>query len=203
MSDTATLAMSQDQILAELLAADLESYFDCLMTIYWPLLLRHIQFMIKDETFAVEDIAQQTFVKAYFALRFNYSTEQIGKLKLKGWLWTIASRLCIDHNRTYYRRDIPLSMFRTENGEMWADSLADTRVTTEYLLEISEVFAEIQECIKAHVSKRYQECVILHLCGFHPQEIAEKLIIALSSVRTYICKGIQQLRQAYPYPFPL
>jgi RNA polymerase sigma-70 factor (ECF subfamily) len=45
-----------------------------------------------------EEIAQETFLRAYRALT-GYDDDRIAGLSLSGWLWTIAINLCRDHGR--------------------------------------------------------------------------------------------------------
>lgn len=152
MSDTRVLPMPQDEVVSVLL--------DRLVGEYWYLLCRHIRLYIKHDRAMVEDIAQQTFEKALVALRSRYSTEQIANLKAKSWLMAIASHLCLDHIR-YTQRVLSLELLQAVNSDPWADrfdplvdlwvELVDLRSSPEYLLEVSEFFAEVQECIKAHV----------------------------------------------------
>lgn len=46
-----------------------------------------------------EDVAQDTFVRAYKALS-EYEPERIAELKIRPWLWTIALNLCRSRART-------------------------------------------------------------------------------------------------------
>jgi RNA polymerase sigma-70 factor (ECF subfamily) len=50
-----------------------------------------------------EDLAQETFIRAYRALK-EYDSERIRELRLRGWIWTIALNLGRNHARDRARR---------------------------------------------------------------------------------------------------
>jgi len=50
-----------------------------------------------------EDLAQETFIRAYRALQ-EYDSERIRQLRLRGWIWTIALNLGRNHARDRARR---------------------------------------------------------------------------------------------------
>lgn len=50
-----------------------------------------------------EDITQETFIRAYRALR-GYPPQRIAELNVTGWIWTIALNLCRNAARSRSRR---------------------------------------------------------------------------------------------------
>ncbi len=58
---------------------------------------------------AAEDLTQETFIRAYRALR-TYDPERIRSLRLHGWVWTIALNLGRNHARDRARRPIPVPL---------------------------------------------------------------------------------------------
>ena len=50
-----------------------------------------------------EDLAQETFIRAYRALK-EYDSGRIRELRLRGWIWTIALNLGRNHARDRARR---------------------------------------------------------------------------------------------------
>ncbi len=58
---------------------------------------------------AAEDLAQETFIRAYRALR-GYDPDRIRRLRLDGWIWTIALNLGRNHARDRARRPTPMPL---------------------------------------------------------------------------------------------
>src|SRR5207302_4628544 len=81
--------------LTALLAVDLDSHYQHVVSIYWQQLsafvlrrTRHFQ--------DTEDIIQETFVRAYLAME-RYPAERIATLKLRPWLYKIAWSVYCNH----------------------------------------------------------------------------------------------------------
>ena len=56
-----------------------------------------------------EDLAQETFTRAYRSLR-DFPPDRILALRLRGWLWTIALNLTRNRARTASRKPPPLEL---------------------------------------------------------------------------------------------
>lgn len=102
-----------------------------------------------------EDIAQETFVKAWKNLK-KYDKEK----NFKTWLFTIARNTTIDHLRK--RKNVPFSMFENSKGEnFFIDTIEDKDPRAD------EIFAralrkEVVETALLKISPRYKEVLILH-----------------------------------------
>jgi DNA-directed RNA polymerase specialized sigma24 family protein len=69
------------------------------------------------------------------------------------------------------------------------------QASLENLVITSERNEKVLEYVNRYMTKRFRKCVLLSLEGLSAQEIADKLVMSLSTVRTYISKGAHELRE--------
>lgn len=122
------------------------------------------------------DLVQETFYRAYRALT-GYPPEQIGQLRLRPWLWTIALNLGRNHIRSRSRRPtLPLEVEPATYDPEPADSLAwDRRLRL--------------------LSPVGRKAVILrHAAGLEYSEIAELLDRPEATVRSDVSRALNKLR---------
>ncbi|MGI9666074.1 MAG: RNA polymerase sigma factor [Acidimicrobiia bacterium] len=84
--------MIHDYDITEAIAEDLDTGFIDLVRTHQTGIYSGSRRLLRSHHDA-EDVAQDTFVRAYKALE-NYDEDRIRALKLRGWLWTIALNLC-------------------------------------------------------------------------------------------------------------
>lgn len=128
-------AVSDQQAVERVLSGDVNA-FEVLVTRYQGLVFsivgRHLP------PHAVEDTAQEVFVRAYQSLAKVREPERI-----KGWLSTIAVRACHDYWRARYRdRESPLSSL-SEDSENWLES-----VTAQQSMEEQEEAGRRQDAVR-------------------------------------------------------
>ncbi len=133
-----------------------------------------------------EDIAQETFVRAWRALpRFR------AEAQFSTWLYRITINLC--YNR--------LPHLRQEMATMDADEttgLLDARQTMESSLVMVELIAQLQTAV-TNLPDSYRLLITLrHVHDLSYQEIAEVTNLPLGSVKTGIFRARRLLRQALP-----
>lgn len=87
-----TLTVAADDRIKHALVADFDNGFIALVREYQPGIYRGATRLTTNVEDA-RDVAQDTFVKAYSALR-AYDADRIRDLKVRAWLWTIALNLC-------------------------------------------------------------------------------------------------------------
>ncbi len=114
--------------------------------------------------FEAEDLAQETFIKAY--LKFDSLNEPE---KLKGWLFSIARNTAIDFFRKNKNKAILLDSPFLENIPDTGDISHQDRVAN---LEISR---ELDSCIDTLVSEDRAIVKLLYYDGFTYKEIGELL----------------------------
>jgi RNA polymerase sigma-70 factor (ECF subfamily) len=150
--------------------------------------------MVRDRELA-EDLAQETFVKALNAIE-SYRPE----FKFSSWIFKIANNAAIDHLR---RRELDtLSLDGSPHAEtpeaMQATALQIGARQESPLdtVEAKELGGAIEIAI-GRLRPEYRSCILLrHVEGRAYEEIAEILNLPLGTVKTYIHRARNELRQS-------
>ena len=150
--------------------------------------------MVRDRELA-EDLAQETFVKALNAID-SYRPE----FKFSSWIFKIANNTAIDHLR---RRELDtLSLDGSPHAEtpeaMQATALqiGARQETPLDTVEAKELGSAIEAAIGL-LRPEYRSCILLrHVEGRAYEEIAEMLNLPLGTVKTYIHRARNELRQS-------
>ena len=128
-----------------------------------------------------EDITQETFVRMFRALD-RYDLER----PFSTWLFTIASRLCIDHIRR--RRTAPVALYYrdSESGEEREIEVQDAGVRPDEAAQREQEERKVQGLIDA-LPPHYRVVVVLrHQQELSYEEIAEVLGMPLGTVKARI-----------------
>jgi RNA polymerase sigma-70 factor (ECF subfamily) len=149
--------------------------------------------MVRDRELA-EDLAQETFVKALNALD-SYRPE----FKFSSWIFKIANNAAIDHLR---RRELDtLSLDGSPHAETpeaieaTALQIGNRGESPLDAVEARELGGAIERAI-ALLRPEYRSCILLrHVEGRAYEEIAEILNLPLGTVKTYIHRARNELRQ--------
>jgi RNA polymerase sigma-70 factor (ECF subfamily) len=149
--------------------------------------------MVRDRELA-EDLSQETFVKALNAIE-SYRPE----FKFSSWIFKIANNAAIDHLR---RRELDtLSLDGSPHAEtpeaMQATALQIGARQESPLdtVEAKELGGAIELAI-GRLRPEYRSCILLrHVEGRAYEEIAEILDLPLGTVKTYIHRARNELRQ--------
>lgn len=149
--------------------------------------------MIRDREQA-EDLAQETFVRV-----FNHIDRYDPKYKFSSWIFKIATNLTIDHIR---RKELNTVSIDGSRNATTAEQIEATAITIispdenpEELLEAKELGEEIEEAI-GKLRPEYRAAILLrHVEGREYQEIAEIMALPLGTVKTYIHRGRNELRE--------
>jgi RNA polymerase sigma-70 factor (ECF subfamily) len=150
--------------------------------------------MVRDRELA-EDLSQETFIKALNAIE-SYRPE----FKFSSWIFKIANNAAIDHLR---RRELDtLSLDGSPHAEtpeaMQATALQIGARQESPLdaVEAKELGGAIEVAI-GRLRPEYRSCILLrHVEGRAYEEIAEMLDLPLGTVKTYIHRARNELRQA-------
>jgi RNA polymerase sigma-70 factor (ECF subfamily) len=150
--------------------------------------------MVRDSTVA-EDLAQDTFIKV-----LNHLDKYRPEFKFSSWLFKIANNVAIDHLR---RRQLDtVSMDGSPHAATAAEAesssfeLADQAESPLDELASRELGAIIEQAIGS-LRPEYRNCIMLrHVEGRSYEEIAATLDLPLGTVKTYIHRARQQLREA-------
>ena len=148
--------------------------------------------MIRDREQA-EDLAQETFVRV-----FNNIDRYDPRYKFSSWIFKIATNLTIDWIRRKELNTVSIDGSRNavtaEQIEATSITIASTDETPEELLEAKELGEEIEGAI-SKLRPEYKAAILLrHVEGREYQEIAEIMALPLGTVKTYIHRGRNELR---------
>lgn len=149
--------------------------------------------MVRDRELA-EDLTQETFIKALNALD-SYRPEY----KFSSWIFKIANNAAIDQLR---RRELDtLSLDGAPSAET-AEAIEATSLQVGAKgespldeLEAKEIGTAIEQAI-GRLRPEYRSCILLrHVEGRAYEEIAEMLDLPLGTVKTYIHRARNELRE--------
>jgi RNA polymerase sigma-70 factor (ECF subfamily) len=188
------LAPKTDQEIVVLARAGEEAAYRELIRRYERPLFSLLFRMVRDRELA-EDLAQETFVKALNAIE-SYRPE----FKFSSWIFKIANNAAIDHLR---RRELDtLSLEGSPQAETpeaieaTALQIGGRQESPLAEVEARELGGQIEAAI-AQLRPEYRSCILLrHVEGRAYEEIAEILNLPLGTVKTYLHRARNELRQA-------
>jgi RNA polymerase sigma-70 factor, ECF subfamily len=132
----------------------------------------------------VEDLAQETFVRAYRAFP---SFDPNGPAKVSTWLLTIATRLALDSRK---RRKLG-----TQSIDDDAESIA-SRSTPERDLERRELGAAIERAASTLPEDQCAALILAEMHGLSIAEIAGALEVPENTVKTRLFRAREKMRAA-------
>ncbi len=150
--------------------------------------------MVRDRELA-EDLAQEAFVRTLNNLR-RYDPGY----KFSSWLFKIAYNLTIDHLR---KKDLEVVSIQGAPDAVTVDRQAATAITLpstderpDELLEARTLGSEIETAIE-HLRPEYRTAILLrHVEGHSYEEIATIMDVPLGTVKTYIHRARNELKEA-------
>jgi RNA polymerase sigma-70 factor (ECF subfamily) len=137
-----------------------------------------------------EDLTQETFVRMFRALDRYDPTRPFA-----AWLFTITTRLSIDHLRR--RRSSPMSIFQTEpeSGEERMIEVEDTGLKPDEATSHAEEEHRTSDLIES-LPEHYRIVVMLrHQQDLSYEEIAEALHLPLGTVKARIHRARALLKE--------
>jgi len=185
-------ARLDDRELATLAARGREAAFRELLKRYERPVFSLIYRMVRDRTLA-EDLAQEAFIRAFNAIG-SYNTGY----KFSNWIFKIANNHTIDHLRkrkldtvsihgsphATTQEEISRSGVVLESGD---ESPLDLVVHKELGGQIEEAIGELRE--------EYRTVILLrHVEGYAYEEIAEVMDLPLGTVKTYLHRARNELK---------
>jgi RNA polymerase sigma-70 factor, ECF subfamily len=194
VADTPEWARLNDQEVVLMARAGREAAYRELIRRYERPIFALLFRMLRDRELA-EDLSQETFIKALNAIE-SYRPE----FKFSSWIFKIANNAAIDHLR---RRELDtLSLDGSPHAEtpeaMQATALQIGARQESPLdtVEAKELGGAIEIAI-GRLRPEYRSCILLrHVEGRAYEEIAEMLDLPLGTVKTYIHRARNELRQA-------
>jgi len=185
-----------DAALVERCRSDDHRAFDQIVVLYKDRVLNYVRGMISDRDDA-DDIAQQTFVKAYVGLRSFQN-----RASLHTWILRIATNLCIDYRRRRGRPDRrPVYLGATgDDAQAAALEIVDTRCDPAQAYARQEMSLLTRNAIEA-LPDRLRTVLILHdMEGLPYEEIARIVRCPLGTVKSRLFHARMNVReQLLPY----
>ena len=137
-----------------------------------------------------EDLTQETFVRMFRALdRYDPSRP------FPAWLFTIATRLCIDHLRRRRVRPISMAQHDAATDEDYTLEIEDRGLRPDELAAHAEEAGRVQDLIDS-LPHHYRIVVMLrHQQDLSYDEIAEALHLPLGTVKARIHRARALLKQ--------
>ena len=142
--------------------------------------------MVRDAGLA-EDLTQETFIKAFRALR-TYDPQR----KLSSWLFTIAHNTTIDHLRRKSLQTVPLETDGEESDPL--DRLpVDETVSPERAAMSRDLARAFEQELQA-IRPEYAEILVLRFQeGLTYEEISEVTGLPMGTVKTHLFRARRQL----------
>jgi RNA polymerase sigma-70 factor, ECF subfamily len=138
---------------------------------------------------AVEDLAQETFMRVFRALALFE-----GQAKLSTWICTIAHRVAIDHVRKAARnREDALTVDEQQLDALLAQSEAAAG-TPETLASSGEIARLVQRCVRELPDKYRLPLVYASIDGLDYATVGSMLGVPTGTVKTLVFRGKQLLR---------
>jgi RNA polymerase sigma-70 factor (ECF subfamily) len=182
------MSQSDEGLTAEL-ATDLDRHFKQLVLTYQHQLYT---FLLRQTGNAedAEDIAQESFIRAYYALK-NYQIRQVCQLKLRPWLLKIALNVFYNRLRRHTLSHVPIDT----SEESTLLELEDQAITPDEEVWKRERRHELEQLV-ASLPERYR--VVINLYYFEDlsyQEIADLLDQPMGTIKAKLHRGIGLLRK--------
>lgn len=159
--------------------------FSQLVKRYLPLVYNYLYRMTQNHEVS-EEMAQEAFVKAYQSLK---SFDQ--QRSFKPWILRIASNAAISHIRKQSR---VVSLNALEEEGAWGEA---EHQTSEDIVTQLERKLSTEEVLKAleNLDEKYRQALLLrYQQDLSYEDIAQTLDIPLNTVRTWIKRGMDKLR---------
>ncbi len=164
-----------------------DSAFGLLQNKYKRLIHALIRKMIKDEK-DVEDLTQETFIKAYRSLKtFNF------EYSFSSWIYKIASNNCIDFLRKRRFPTISLNQPFYNSDDDYFLQIKDDKNRADLNILANERKNALREAID-ELPERYGTIIKLrHENDMEYVEIAEKLDLPLGTVKAHLFRARKML----------
>jgi RNA polymerase sigma-70 factor, ECF subfamily len=177
--------------LSVLLATDLDRHFPELVLTYQH---RLYSFALRQTGSPqdAEDIVQEAFVQAYYALA-GYSIERKQRLALQPWLYKITLNLFYSRMR---QAKLPMVSLNTQDKSSHTAIEDDEATQPALIAEGNENLREMADLV-VKLPLQYREAVNLYyFVGLSYREMADLLNQPMGTIKSNLHRGIRLLRQA-------
>jgi RNA polymerase sigma-70 factor (ECF subfamily) len=168
------------------LATDLDAAFPSFVAAHIDGIYSGVRRLVPNESDA-EDLTQETFIRAYRALR-SYESDRVTDLRLRPWLWTIAINLARSAARRRSRRVTEVGLaaaHETTPGPAATEPEALEAVTA---IEWAQRLATLSDAQRTAV-------VLRHVVDLPYAEIAAITGRPIGTVKADVHRGVERLRK--------
>lgn len=160
----------------------------------FPLLMKrylkpiyHFAFHFTREEGSAEDIAQETFIKAWKHLdRFN------AEKKFKTWIFAIAKNTAYDYLKK--KKTIPFSSFEDDDGENPIEAIDDENLLPDSLFEKKEIAATLAQALEQISPPNRAILTLRYLEDFSLEEISEILDEPYNTIKSRHGRALKSLK---------
>ena len=179
-------AIDDAELVERALAGSDDAYRE-IVRLYERPVLSLIVRMVHDPVLA-EDLAQETFVKAFRNLR-RYDPRR----RMASWLFKIAHHTTLDNLRRKALDTVPLEMSDGSGEESWEVLEAPASLLPDRRAESAELLAALEQAI-ARLRPNYREILLLRFReGLAYQEIADVTGLPMGTVKIQLHRARKQL----------
>ncbi len=179
-------AIDDAELVERALAGSDDAYRE-IVRLYERPVLSLIVRMVHDPVLA-EDLAQETFVKAFRNLR-RYDPRR----RMASWLFKIAHNTTLDHLRRKALDTVPLEMSDGSGEESWEVLEAPASLLPDRRAESAELLAALEQAI-ARLRPNYREILLRRVrAGRAYQEIADVTGLPMGTVKIQLHRARKQL----------
>lgn len=167
---------TESELIARALSGDPEAYGE-LVDRYKKAMYYHCFAIVRDED-AAEDLAQETFISAYYRLK-QYKSEY----KLSTWLFRISTNKCLNY-------------IKKRGKEVRADEeLIAALVSNQPTPHVRALQGEVQQAVKS-LRPKYQAVISLYYWqGLDYAATAAAMNAPVNSVRVWLKRAKEELRK--------
>lgn len=176
-----SLDSEEERELAKRLRAGDLSAFEKLISIHENKIFNYLYRLVGDEADA-EDLTQEVFIKLY-----KYKSQIDPEKNLKSWLYTVATNTANDWFRA--RKDYSsYSLYSEEGSSIETIPSHPTYYYIERAVDIAAALDKLNPVYKTAILLFYKE-------GLNYTEISEVLRVPLNTVKTYLRRAKEALKQ--------
>lgn len=167
--------------------------FALLVHRYEDKVFNYVYYLVKQRQEA-EDLAQATFVKAFFALhQYNHAYE------FSTWIYSIARNVCLDYFRKRKKGglDVSLNLTVSDEGETEMGELLEENHSPDPMKVIlnEELREKIEKAIEDLPLKLREVVVLRHLEDCSYEEIARIMNLPVGTVKSYLHRARKKLKE--------
>ncbi len=140
--------------------------------------------------YAVDDVVQETYIRAYRSLIKNKFKEES---KLSSWLFTIARNESIRMNRKLKSGERRREKY-VERNMQYLNNIEDNNIAEK--IEKDDLIEKLNAAV-VKLPDKYVNVIDLYMKGFNERQIAQLLSISRGTVKSRVHRGKEKLRQIF------